>query len=157
MHAARVFVERTFGFQLDRESPFSLWGWGQYRAAGIPDLHLVQQVLEVLVVVGAVALAFVPRRRSPLQLAALSAAVLIAFADLFMMITPEFASSGENLHMLTGEHESHFFIHWLDLAAPLAIGGLWLWMFFGQLRQRPMLAVGDPYLRESLASGGGHH
>ena len=29
-----------------------------------------------------------------------------------------------------GEHASHFFVHWLDLAAPLAIGGLWLWMFF---------------------------
>jgi hypothetical protein len=59
--------------------------------------------------------------------------------------------------MLTGEHESHFFVHWLDLAAPVAIGGLWLWMFLTQLRQRPLLAVGDPYLRESLASGGGHH
>ncbi len=79
LHAARVFGERTFGFQLDRESPFSLWGWGQYHAAGIPDLHLVQQALEVLLVAGAVALAFVPRRRSPLQLAALTAAVLIGF------------------------------------------------------------------------------
>ena len=79
LHAARVFGERTFGFQLDRESPFSLWGWGQYHAAGVPDLHLVQQVLEVLLVAGAVALAFVPRRRSPLQLAALTAAVLIGF------------------------------------------------------------------------------
>ena len=49
-----------FGFQLDRESPFSLWGWGQYHAAGVPDLHLVQQVLEVALVAGAVALAFVP-------------------------------------------------------------------------------------------------
>jgi hypothetical protein len=77
--AARVFAERTFGFQLDRESPFSLWGWGQYRAAGIPDLHLVQSVLQVLVATGAVALAFVPRRKSILQLAALTAAVLIGF------------------------------------------------------------------------------
>ena len=79
LHAARVFGERTFGFQLDRESPFSFWGWGQYHAAGVPDLHLVQQALEVLLVAGAVALAFVPRRRSPLQLAALTAAVLIGF------------------------------------------------------------------------------
>ena len=79
LHAARVFGERTFGFQLDRESPFSLWGWGQYHAAGVPDLHLVQQALEVLLVAGAVALAFVPRLRSPLQLAALTAAVLIGF------------------------------------------------------------------------------
>jgi hypothetical protein len=79
LHAARVFGERTFGFQLDRESPFSLWGWGQYHAAGIPDLHVVQQVLEVLVVAGALVLAFLPRRKSPLQLAALTGAVLIGF------------------------------------------------------------------------------
>jgi hypothetical protein len=79
LHAARVFAERTFGFQLDRDSPFSIWGWGQYRAAGVPDLHVVQQVLQVLVVAGAVLVAFVPRRKSILQLAALTAAVLIAF------------------------------------------------------------------------------
>ena len=79
LHAARVFVERTVGFQLDRDSPFSLWGWGQYHAAGVPDLHVVQQVLQVLVVAGAVAVAFVPRRKSILQLAALTAAVLIGF------------------------------------------------------------------------------
>jgi hypothetical protein len=79
LHAARVFGERTFGFQLDRESPFSLWGWGQYHAAGVPDLHVVQQALEVVVVAGALALAFFPRRKSPLQLAALTGAVLIGF------------------------------------------------------------------------------
>ena len=79
LHAARVFAERTFGFQLDRDSPFSIWGWGQYHAAGVPDLHAVQQVLEVLVVAGALLVAFVPRRKSILQLAALTAAVLIAF------------------------------------------------------------------------------
>jgi hypothetical protein len=79
LHAARVFAERTFGFQLDRESPFSIWGWGQYRAEGVPDLHVVQQVLQVLVAAGAVLLAFVPRRKSILQLAALTAAVLIGF------------------------------------------------------------------------------
>ena len=56
-----------------------------------------------------------------------------------------------------GEHVSHFFVHWLDLAAPLAIGGLWFWMFLGELRQRPMLAIGDPYLRESLETAGGGH
>ena len=79
VEAARVFAERTFGFQLDRDSPFSIWGWGQYRAEGVPDLSIVQDVLQVLVVAGAVALAFVPRRKSILQLAALTAAVLIGF------------------------------------------------------------------------------
>ena len=79
VHAARVFAERTLGFQLDRESPFSIWGWGQYEARGIPDLHLAQQVLQVLLVGGALLVAFVPRHRSPLRLAALTAALLLGF------------------------------------------------------------------------------
>jgi hypothetical protein len=79
VEAARAFADRTFGFQLGRESPFSLWGWGQYHAAGIPDLQPVQRVLQVLLVVGAVASAFFPRRRSPLRLAALTAALLLGF------------------------------------------------------------------------------
>jgi hypothetical protein len=75
----RLFFERTVESQVTRESPFSLWDWGQYHAAGIPDLHLVQLVLEGLLVVGAVAVAIVPRRKSPLQLAALTGALLIGF------------------------------------------------------------------------------
>src|SRR5688572_18048447 len=97
-------------------------------------------------------------KRTPQRLVVLAVWLLLArLVDLFMMIAPEFdAATGTNLHMLEGAHESHFFVHWLDLAAPLAIGGLFLWMFFSELRKRPMLAYGDPYLRESLASGGGH-
>ena len=81
--------------------------------------------------------------------------VFVRYVDIYMLVTPEFGAEG-NLHMLAGEHESHFFVHWLDLAAPLAIGGLWIWMFCTQLLQRPMLAFRDPYLRESLQSSGGH-
>ena len=98
------------------------------------------------------------RKRNPHRLTLLCGwIVFVRFADIFMLVSPEFdAATGSNLHILEGEHVSHFFVHWLDLAAPLAIGGLWLWMFLTQLRERPMLAFGDPYLRESLA-GGGHH
>jgi hypothetical protein len=39
----------------------------------------VQRVLEALLVVAAVAFAFVPRRKSPLQLAALTAVLLVGF------------------------------------------------------------------------------
>jgi hypothetical protein len=77
--AARTFVERTVGWQLGRESPFSIWDWGQYHAAGIPDLRLVQLPLIAIVLVGAMVAAFYPRHRSPLQLAALTAALLIGF------------------------------------------------------------------------------
>jgi hypothetical protein len=84
------------------------------------------------------------------------ALIVIRYIDLFMLVAPEFDSSGVNVHMLPGEHESSFYVHWLDLGAPLAIGGLWLWMFFTQLAQRPLLAFGDPYLREALETTGGH-
>jgi hypothetical protein len=77
-HALRTFWDRTIGFQLDRESPFSVWGWGQYHAAGIPDLGWLRTALEPLVVALAVAAAIWPRRREPLELAALTAAILIA-------------------------------------------------------------------------------
>jgi hypothetical protein len=79
LHAARVFYDRTVSFQLGRASPFSLWDWGQYHAKGLPDLHLVQRGLQVLLAGGALALAWFPRRRSPLRMAALTGAVLIGF------------------------------------------------------------------------------
>jgi hypothetical protein len=79
LHAARVFVDRTVRWQVGRDSPFSLWDWRQYHARGIPDLHWVQRVLQVLLVAGSVALFWWPRRRSILQLAALTGAVLVGF------------------------------------------------------------------------------
>ena len=67
----RVLYDQTIGFQLDRESPFSVWG----QNSGLePLLWLVKAAVVGL----AVAVAFVPRRRDTLQVAALGAAVLIA-------------------------------------------------------------------------------
>jgi hypothetical protein len=77
--AARAFWDRTLGWQLGRESPFSIWDWDQYHARGIPDLSVPHKFVQGLVVVGAVAAAFVPRRKSPLQLAALTAALIAGF------------------------------------------------------------------------------
>jgi hypothetical protein len=97
-------------------------------------------------------------KRTPERLVIIAAWILfMRFADIYMLVAPEFAASGENLHLLEGGHAGQFFVHWLDVAALLAVGGLWLWMFFTQLAQRPLLATGDPYLRASLESAGGHH
>jgi hypothetical protein len=79
VHAARVVWDRTLGWQVGRDSPFSIWGWGQYHAEGIPDLGRVHPVAVVLLVAGAVATFFWPRRKTVLQLAALTAAILIGF------------------------------------------------------------------------------
>ncbi len=77
-HAIRVFVDRGISWQIGRESPFSIWDWRQYHA-GLPDLHRLQYVFEGLLVVGAIVVAFRPRTKTPLQLAALTAALLIGF------------------------------------------------------------------------------
>lgn len=45
----------------------------------------------------------------------------------------------------------HFSLHWLDLAAPLGIGGLWLVLYSRQLTGKALLPVNDPYLKEALA------
>jgi hypothetical protein len=44
---------------------------------------------------------------------------------------------------------------WLYLAAALAVGGLWLFVYVRELRKRPLLPVNDPYLPEALAHA--HH
>ena len=98
-------------------------------------------------------------KRRPRQLVIIALWVLIArYADVYMLVSPEFTASGPNIHMLAGQGEqvSRLFFHWTDIAAPMAIGGLWVWMFFTELGKRPVFAAGDPYLRESLANAGGH-
>ena len=74
-----LFVNRTLGYQLDRESPFSPWDWGQYHAGGIPNLHVLQVILQVAALALAGVVAAIPLRKGPLELAALSAAVLVGF------------------------------------------------------------------------------
>ena len=79
LHEIVVFWHRTVGYQLGRDAPWSLWDWRQYHARGLPDLHSVQRVLQVLLVLGALAVAVVPRRKSPLQLVAFTAVLLAGF------------------------------------------------------------------------------
>jgi hypothetical protein len=40
-------------------------------------------------------------------------------------------------------HKNLYF-HWLDLVVPLGMGGLWIGMYFRNLRSRPLLAAYDP-------------
>jgi hypothetical protein len=76
--AFRTFWDRTLAYQVDRHSPFSLWDWGQYHAQGIPDLAAAKPVLDVIALALAVVVAVYPRRKGPIELAALTAAVLVA-------------------------------------------------------------------------------
>ena len=78
-HAVRVFWDRTIPWQIGRDSPFSIWDWRQYHAKGIPNLHVVQRFLQALLVAAALVFALVPRRKTPLQLAALTGVLLLGF------------------------------------------------------------------------------
>jgi hypothetical protein len=67
----QTVYDRTIGYQSGRDSPFSLWGL-------VPSLEPVRLAILVGTGVLSVALAFVPRRKSLAQVAALGAALLIA-------------------------------------------------------------------------------
>ena len=64
------FWERTVQSQLDRDSPFSIWG--------IYDLGPLQTIAKAGLVALGVIVAFFPWRRTLIQIAALSAALIIA-------------------------------------------------------------------------------
>jgi hypothetical protein len=62
--------------------------------------------------------------------------IFMRLVDLYWMTRPEFTSRAVPTL-------------W-DLAAPLALGGLWLFVFAGQLKQMPLLPLGDPKLEEAI-------
>ena len=62
--------DRTIKSQLDRESPFSIWGQ--------TDLEWLHTLVKIGAVLLGIAVAFVPRVRSLTQVAALAGAVTIA-------------------------------------------------------------------------------
>lgn len=69
----KTFYERTFEFQADRDSPFSIWGQ-------VEALEPLRTALIAATGVLAVFLAFRPREKSLVQVAALSAALIIAIS-----------------------------------------------------------------------------
>ncbi|HEY0049471.1 MAG TPA: hypothetical protein VGB68_09320 [Pyrinomonadaceae bacterium] len=56
----------------------------------------------------------------------------------------------------TSHAEMGFHISWMDFLAPVAVGGIWLWWFFGELRKRPLVPINDPFLENAIEHGKGH-
>ena len=65
--------------------------------------------------------------------------LVFRLVDLYWMTRPEFTSSA-----VPG---------WLDIVVPVALVGLWVGFFAMNLKQRPLLPLGDPKLAEAIA----HH
>jgi len=65
--------------------------------------------------------------------------LVFRLVDLYWMTRPEFTSRA--------------WPTWLDLVVPVALVGLWVGFFARNLKQRPLLPLGDPKLAEAIA----HH
>jgi hypothetical protein len=65
--------------------------------------------------------------------------ICMRLLDLIWLVEPEFRPG------------TAFPIHWMDLAIPLGLLGVWLFLFARNLRSRAILPVNDPYFREAFA------
>jgi hypothetical protein len=70
--------------------------------------------------------------------------IVMRFVDLYWIVTPSFAQRMEG---------GGWLVKWTDLAAPLAVGGVWLTLYVWQLRGRPLLVRASP---EDLEIAHGH-
>ena len=77
--------------------------------------------------------------------------LVMRLVDMFFLISPNprIATHGESLPLSLS-------FSWLDIAGPVAVGGIWLWYFFGELMKRPLVPVMDPFLENAIEHGHGH-
>jgi hypothetical protein len=77
-------------------------------------------------------------KRNSQVLATVAGAILfIHWLDVLWMIAPSF-------------YPAQFQLHWMDIVAPIGIGGLWLAVFLGYLKARALLPLHDPRFAELL-------
>ena len=82
--------------------------------------------------------------------------VKVAIWMLAMRWLDYFWNVAPTLHALhEGEGGGHgagpWLLIWIDLAAAVGLGGVFVWYFLRQLACRPLLPVGDPFLAEAVA------
>jgi hypothetical protein len=77
-------------------------------------------------------------KRNASRLALIAIALLaMRSVDIYWVLAPAF-------------REGEFQPHWLDLVAPIAMGGLWIGLFVKNLRGRPLVSLQDAKLQGSL-------
>ena len=83
------------------------------------------------------------KRNGPLLATVAVFIMLIRFADVYWLIGPVHGSGVMTLH-------------WLDVAAPVGLGGVFFALFLWQLGSRPMVPIGEPMLAEAIVHGRDH-
>lgn len=73
----------------------------------------------------------VTKRREKILLGVAVGLLLMRLVDLYFIVTPAL-------------HPGQVTIHWMDLLAPVGIGGIWLWAFLGRLQGKSLLPLHDP-------------
>ncbi|HJP31750.1 MAG: hypothetical protein QF689_15180 [Candidatus Latescibacteria bacterium] len=76
--------------------------------------------------------------------------LLMRLLDLYWITAPAFQ------HGADGGHASAM-PHWLDLAIPVGMGGLWLFVFFGQLKKKSLVPLNDPRFDYAALAEEAHH
>jgi len=110
------------------------WGWV---GAALVLLHFALPFL-LLLPEGA--------NRNPRILASVAAlVVLMRLVDVYWLVRPVFTQA------TAAAGSTRFQVTWLDFAAPIGIGGVWLAVFLWQLEEHPLLPAGDPEFLEALA------
>lgn len=78
------------------------------------------------------------RKQNPNRLIRVAVWILCArVLDVFWVVEPTYRNKG-------------FALYWTDFAAFFGVGGIWLFVYLGQLRRRPLLPLHDPRLAEPL-------
>ncbi|MEO8650203.1 MAG: hypothetical protein ABI539_13640 [Acidobacteriota bacterium] len=82
---------------------------------------------------------------------------LLAIFMLFMRLVDMFFLIGPTPRIDThGLAQGAFILSWMDIVAPIAIGGIFVWYFLGQYMSRPLVPVMDPFLENAIEHGHGH-
>ena len=79
------------------------------------------------------------KQRSKVLVKIAVAMFCMRFVDLFWTVAPNF-------------NGGKFGIHWMDILAPVGIGGIWIALFLSQLKGRALMPLHDPRLAEAFAA-----
>lgn len=83
-------------------------------------------------------------KKDPRKLALLAILILaMRLVDVFWLIEPTY-------------NQARFHLSWMDVVAPIAMGGLWLATFAWQLQKRSLVPINDPQLEAALEPAHGH-